>query len=103
MKNNTQRKSQKINPLPNRRGSLNDAATGIFQPSENPSPVHVPKAARRAGRVIDRLETEVSVHQDFGPARQGQVEQPGDGSPSDTVVGPDIGTRPHRPKIRATR
>ena len=78
------------------------AATGLFQPSENPNPEsRWPKKARRTKAVVDELHRQLQAQEVTG--YEGQVERPGDASPRDRYEGPDVGKRPHHPSAVSYR
>jgi hypothetical protein len=79
------------------------AATGLFQPSEDPRlGSELPPQAQQATYLVTRLRDELEARRTTD-VRQGQVEGPGEDTRGDLVVGPDIGDRPHRPGARSTR
>ena len=81
-------------------GSLDRAATGLFEPSENPN-AQLPKTemSSRAERAIDDVEKEIERHGERS-AMDGQVELSLTPGKNDRMEGPDIGSRPHRPVAR---
>ena len=82
----------------------NYAATGIFQPSENPKiGNNLPPVAHQQQGALTELRRELDAQQDTAANREGQVEFPDVEGSHDLVVGPDIGKRPHRPETGRPR
>jgi hypothetical protein len=85
-----------------RRPRANDAdnyaATGIFQPSENPRlGSNLSPETHQVQGGLTQLRRELDAQQDTTAPRQGQVEFPNVEGTHDLVVGPDMGERPHKP------
>jgi hypothetical protein len=80
--------------------SLNAAATGIFEPSENPNKQlpHSPEIDG-AATLVNAVERDAALESN-NAAVQGKVELNAKPGPRDKIVGPDLGKRPHRPVLQ---
>ena len=95
----------KLSKTPSRakNDSLNVAATGIYEPSENPNK-QLPHGQKidRATQIVDSLEHEMTSKGRSSEAG-GAVELDSKVGPNDMIVGPDLGGRPHRPATKPRR